>query len=851
MESTRLMVPPRVAQGIARRVRPTNPESGSTIMGYAGICSVDNLQGQTDGYFHSVSLEEILNFIGSGGGTGCGVQTATGNNPPVVDAGSNFVIPASTPFVLTATGSDPDGDNLQYTWEERDLGPAQPLTASDNGLSPLLRSWEPVADPSRTVPRLPDLLANGFVAGEKLPSVSRSMNFRVTARDGRSTGGGIACDDMVVTVEGGAGPFLVTEPNTPVFWSGEETVRWDPAGSAVAPVNAATVNILLSLDGGFTYPIVLAADALNDGAQLVTLPNIRASDARIKIEAVGNIFFDVSNSSFSINPSDALQLTPAMDRQVTGLSGLLSTLPCFTYVATNTGGGALTFSASTDVPWLSVMPATQSLAGGTAADVDICFSAAADSLLPGDYSGQLFVVNDGTMVTNRWSVSLTVDPSGGLLAFDEGASAAHEDDGSFFVSVVRSGATNMPATVDVSVVDGTAVVDVDFTVSPTNLSWGAGEGGVKLVTVSLIDDALPELAETASLVLANAGMHAVISVPSNHVFTVLDDDETTANDVCSNAVNIAQLPFTNSQLTSVLTSAGDPVPGCGINGANGGWYRLVVPTTGTLVIDTSGSNFNTVLAAYVGTCGALTPIGCDNDSGIGSTARLELPAFVGETLYILAGGFNGSSGTLEIGMSMVPATNPCFSQLSDGDFEGGGANADWTVQTSTQYVTVICDASCNPTAAIAAPFSGATWAWFGTNNGNLENASVGQTVYIPSGTATLRFQLWIATADGPRSDQFDVKIDNQVVASFPEPAVADSGYVLRSFDISNFADGGFHDLLFEYTAPGEGHSDYNVDNVEIEVCYDDLDGDGIPNDWENTNGLNAGDPSDAGFGWRW
>jgi hypothetical protein len=140
-----------------------------------------------------------------------------------------------------------------------------------------------------------------------MPTTNRAMTFRVTARDNRSGGGGTASDDMVVTVNAASGPFVVTQPNTAVSWASAsvQTVTWNVASTNGAPVNTANVKISLSTDGGFTYPIVLLASTANDGTESVTMPNVATTTARIKVEAVGNIFFDISDTNFSITATGA------------------------------------------------------------------------------------------------------------------------------------------------------------------------------------------------------------------------------------------------------------------------------------------------------------------------------------------------------------------------------------------------------------------------------------------------------------------------------------------------------------------------------------------------------------------
>ncbi|MCE7924866.1 MAG: T9SS C-terminal target domain-containing protein [Haliscomenobacteraceae bacterium CHB4] len=279
------------------------PGSGTTIMAYAGICGAQDVQPNSDDYFHANSIQRITAFAINGNGNNCPVKIASGNNNPTVDGGPDYIIPKSTPFALTATGSDVDGDTLTYCWEQIDaaLGTPNP-PAPTNATGPLFRSFKGTVVPTRWFPRLSDLVSNTNYPWEELPGVARTMNFRVVVRDNNDGAGCTDEDDVSLTVTGTAGPFVVTEPNTNVLWYvGENrTVTWDVSNTDVAPVNCANVRILLSTNGGFTYPVVLANNVPNTGSANIVVPNNISTNCRVKVEAIGNIFFDISNQNFRI-----------------------------------------------------------------------------------------------------------------------------------------------------------------------------------------------------------------------------------------------------------------------------------------------------------------------------------------------------------------------------------------------------------------------------------------------------------------------------------------------------------------------------------------------------------------------
>lgn len=286
------------------------PGSASTIMGYAGICS-PNVQNNSDDYFHARSLQQIGTFT-MGAGNSCAAKIATGNSAPVVPTISNRTIPRSTPFILTGTATDPNGDALTYCWEQMDAYTANETMppASNNGSGPVFRSLSPVSENSRYMPNYAAVLANNTPTWEVLPSVGRTMNFRFTVRDNNPSAGCTTERNMTVTTSGTAGPFVVTAPNGGESYpSGStQTVTWNVAGTSGSPVNCANVDILISTDGGFTFSTLLA-NTPNDGSQQVTYNVPPTTTARIAILAVGNIFYDISNNNFAISAPLPVELT--------------------------------------------------------------------------------------------------------------------------------------------------------------------------------------------------------------------------------------------------------------------------------------------------------------------------------------------------------------------------------------------------------------------------------------------------------------------------------------------------------------------------------------------------------------
>ncbi len=291
------------------------PGSGSTIMAYAGICGNNNLQTNSDDYFHAKSFDEIIIYTTTGFGSNCPQVTATGNTPPVINPIQTRIIPYLTPFRMTADAYDPDGDPLTYCWEQYDLGPAGTWSAPI-GNAPIFRSFDPTSSPTRLFPRLLNILNNSQTIGEVKPAYARTLNFRLTVRDNRLNGGGVTNNDTTFQVQviNTGQAFSITSQNvTGVVWAAgsTETITWDVGGSDLAPISTPLVNILLSTDGGQTFPIVLASQVPNNGSFQVQAPFVNTSTARVMVEGDGNIFFDINDRNFTIGITSVYEMQAA------------------------------------------------------------------------------------------------------------------------------------------------------------------------------------------------------------------------------------------------------------------------------------------------------------------------------------------------------------------------------------------------------------------------------------------------------------------------------------------------------------------------------------------------------------
>lgn len=341
----------------------SEPGSGTTIMGYAGITGADDVQQNSDAYFHYQSIRQITNNITNTRTCWQDNSPLTlTNNPPNANAGNDYTIPKGTAYVLRGAATDDDtADTLMYCWEGSDSGG---VTSANFGptrtVGAMARSLPPTASKNRYIPKLSRVISENLTQinptinspWETVATVARDINWALTVRDRQPSelglGGQSSFDTMTVMVDPTSGPFKVTSQTTNEIWFAgtSKTITWDEAGTASGAVKTPTVNILMSTDGGVSFPFTIVNGVPNDGSETINVPATGGGDSdavRILVEGNDNIFFAVNSSNISLRESEIVLAIDDNDIEVCAPE---SAVYSFTYKTFLGFTGTTTFSAT-------------------------------------------------------------------------------------------------------------------------------------------------------------------------------------------------------------------------------------------------------------------------------------------------------------------------------------------------------------------------------------------------------------------------------------------------------------------------------------------------------------------------
>jgi hypothetical protein len=493
------------------------PGSGTTIMSYSGICAPQNVQNNSDPYFHAASIDEIRDYIDNSIGRTCGVTINPNNAIPQISMDtSRKTIPANTPFLLTASATDADGDILTFGWDQIDAGGVNGGTsdqfelAQDNGFNPLFRSRAATESATRYFPRLSDVLRNRVVTGEVYPSTNREMNFEVVVRDNR---GGVNTEKVALDVITMTDEFSVSEPASAVVWEGNslQFVEWQRADTHLPPISCSFVDISIDMDGDNDFNTLVASSVANTGSALITVPNSAATIARLMVKCSDNHFYAINPGSFFIEVNIApvepvisgqQAITISEDSSVTlDFSQLIVDDPDSSYP----DGFSLTVSNGSNY----------SVSGRTVTP---------DANFNGSLSVNVFV-DDGTEQSNIFALSISV------LAVDDApliiaqSSVSLNEDSSLTLSLdllsVSDPDSNFPGDFSLSVGSGT-----NYTVDGTSITPIQDYNGPLVVNVRVNDGSN----QSANFALA-ATVNALNDAP------VAEDDSVTVT-IDSSSINI-------------------------------------------------------------------------------------------------------------------------------------------------------------------------------------------------------------------------------------------------------------------------------------------------------------------------
>lgn len=159
-----------------------------------------------------------------------------------------------------------------------------------------------------------------------------------------------------------------------------------------------------------------------------------------------------------------------------------------------------------------------------------------------------------------------------------------------------------------------------------------------------------------------------------------------ANDMRANARGIPM----GTALGNTTYATPDGSASCGSsNGAPDIWYRIYTPYAGTLVVDTCGSSFDTVVSlqsySYLYFPPRMVEVACDDDGAPCGGNRSQASAGVGrsEEVYIRVSGYSGAVGDVQLNVRVIPSNDDCSSAVEIAEGTSYGDTSAATVSAAS------------------------------------------------------------------------------------------------------------------------------------------------------------------------
>lgn len=263
-------------------------------------------------------------------------------------------------------------------------------------------------------------------------------------------------------------------------------------------------------------------------------------------------------------------------------------------------------------------------------------------------------------------LELTVSPAGGPLLRGS-------------VEVVRVSVSDFEAVTDAVVVGSIPGLDpLEFRNDGTGPDVAAGDG------VYSAEITVPDQGTTLVLTLD-------VSAPGKPSRSIQVEYELRAppsNDAFSDATALTGTSATFLGSNWGATKEPGEPDHHGDPGGRSVWWRWTAPGNGVLSVETSGSDFDTVLAVYTGdTVDALEPVASDDDSGFGKSSLVTVSTIANTTYQVVVDGYDGAYGDVSLSFSfeltLDPPVNDDFANallLSGSDHSVDGSNLGATVE---------------------------------------------------------------------------------------------------------------------------------------------------------------------------
>jgi hypothetical protein len=241
---------------------------------------------------------------------------------------------------------------------------------------------------------------------------------------------------------------------------------------------------------------------------------------------------------------------------------------------------------------------------------------------------------------------------------------------------------NMQIRLTPACVEPTGVVASNVTHSSAAIAWNVTTGNYQYVLDQVATDpvgagtalttnsfnATPLTPSTTYYFHVRTDCGGTFSIWTTVSFTTLATPP--ANNDCSSATVLTPGGVFSDNPEAVTlagaTNSNPPAPGCASFLGNDVWYAVTIPASGTLTVDTNSDgsgNFDTGLAVYSGTCGALTLIECDDDDSTdGAYSMVSLTRTAGEVVYVNTWRYGG-------GAAITYQISAYDASLSTGSFD--------------------------------------------------------------------------------------------------------------------------------------------------------------------------------------